>query len=624
MNNILEAFKVLSKDTMEKQLKEWDIAYYEKDAPLISDEDYDLCVAYYKEFTKEQYNSSLGMASDAFKKYKHPYQVASLNKINTKSQYLAAVKKFDNSIIIEPKLDGLTVVYYPDGKLVSRGDGFYGEILPYAHLIPNLPKPLNKPVRMEVFMNKSVYDIYFKDSGKNSRNVVAGILRRKEYTDDIKFLNYNAYNILDSDDKSEYQQLVILRLNNFNIVDFMTINNYDAAERIYDSLESYSKDRDVPTDGIVIKYNAARGLAKYGVTAHHPNNMIAYKFQSLVKETTLKDIRWSRGKSKLTPVAIFDSVELGSNTITAASLHNLNIMNKLNVKIGSKIMVTLKNEIIPQIISSNGEGTDIVIPTECPVCGHKLEINDSQELICPNKNCSMNTISILKRMCSDDGLGIIGLGPKNIQIIYDKYSDILDKNPFDLLHMTPNMLKEAGFTDYTAMNLNMNIISGFSKADLAHILSSCNIKGLGLNKAKKIAAHFKNPDDFIKNFKIKGIDIDSVGEVLYSTILDNMELIKTAAEYITFEDSDSDNHEKEYRITEPKIFAITGTLSRSKSDVARILEHNGHQYSASVTKKVNYLVVGDDPGKDKTDKAKKYNIPMINEERLKEMLVNHE
>lgn len=618
--NVLDSFKELSNNDKLRCLKKWDEAYYVKDSPLISDEDYDLCVAFYNESTGKTYTSSLGKASNAFQKYKHETPVLSLAKITTKEEYDNYVTKYDYNVVIEPKLDGLTVVYYPDGKMVSRGDGYTGEVLPFANSIPNLPKPLDKPVRMEVFIKKSIYKTFFSDNKKNSRNVVAGILRRKEYTNDINFLSYRAYNILGEDYKTEIEQLVKLKLNGFDIVDFLSVKNKEKTDAAYSDLKNWVDLMDYPTDGIVIKYNGGNGFEKFGGTNHHPNNMVAYKFQSLVKSTILREIIWSQGRSKWTPVAKFDPVVLGDNTISAASVHNLNIINKFNLKIGAKIVVTLKNEIIPQIVSCDGNGTDIPIPEVCNVCGTTLRINDSQELYCPNSACSFKGFDTIMKMVSKQGLNFEGIGNKNLKKIFD-YLQSKDRNDlFSFFKLTVKDLEEIGFTSYMAISMKTEIEKKVQNVELKNFLTAANIPGLGPGMAKVIANFYHNNyDEFIQNFESTGENIPNVGSVLYENIKAQLNFLSEFSKYVSFKETEEILvNEKAYN------FTLTGTLSKPRKDIVRDIELSGHIFNSSLTKKTNYLIVGDKPSDSKIEKAKQNNIPIISEEELYNIIKNHE
>ena len=177
MEDIKNKFEKLKAAEQIRLLKLWDDAYYNQDNPLVTDEEYDYCVAYYNaKHPDKKYTSSLGNSSNDFKKFTHQYPVLSLAKITTKEGYDEYGKKFDYNVVVEPKIDGLTVVYYPDGTLVSRGNGHVGEILPNAKFIMGLPKPLDKPVRMEVCIDKDVYvttyeSVKFIYTEKDARSV---------------------------------------------------------------------------------------------------------------------------------------------------------------------------------------------------------------------------------------------------------------------------------------------------------------------------------------------------------------------------------------------------------------------------------------------------------------------
>lgn len=612
-NNFIQ----MNKDARIKFLRLCDDAYYNQDNPIIDDETYDQCISYFNQTYKTDY-ASLGDTKKELTKYKHEYPVLSLAKIHSKIEYMDAIKKFENNVIIEPKIDGLTVVYYPDGTLVSRGDGYEGEVLPFANKIPGLPKPMNKPVRMEVFIDKAVYNTYFKDKDKtsNSRNVAAGILRRKEYTNDIQFLNYRAYNILGADDKSEIQQLTMLRLNDFKIVEFALVNRLNKAEELYEHIKEFADEQTYPTDGIVIKYDAAGGVEKYGITEHHPNNMIAYKFETLVKRTILRDVIWSPGRDTLTPVAVFDEIELNDNKISKASVHNLNIVNKLKLAIGFPIAVTLKNEIIPQIISCESNHVNVNIPEVCPYCGADLEINESHQLVCPNINCSVKTIYGLMRLASKEGLNIKGCNKASINKIYDKYKSLFN-TPFDIFRLTRSCLEQAGFTLYSASQLYNNITKARTNVSLANFLCACNVPGLGSVMAKKIANFYHQDfNKFINEFIKTGKKIDNIGDTLYYAIVNNLEAIKDNAAYVSFKDVLSvTDYGINYHI------AITGKLSKPRNYYKQLFESKMYNFDDSVTKKTDYLVT-DNPNdtSSKLEKARKYGIKIITEEELMKLI----
>lgn len=609
---VISQFSKMTKSARIKFLQMCDDAYYNKDNPFIDDETYDQCIAYYNETYNEDYKN-LGEVSDKLKKYKHEYPVLSLAKIHSEDEYLESIKKFDYNIVIEPKYDGLTVVYYPDGTMVSRGNGYEGEILPFANRIPGLPKPLEKPVRMEVFISKSIYNTYFKDSKSNSRNIAAGILRRETYTDDIKFLTYRAYNILGSDN-TELEQLVRLKLRGFNVSEFVVYKQPGPAKNMYGNLKSFIDDLDSPTDGVVIKYNPSNGLERFGTTNKHPNHMMAFKFQTLVKKSILRDILWTPGRNVLTPVAIFDAVTLGGNKVIKATVHNMNIIKKLNLKIGVPVMVTLKNEIIPQIVGCESDTCTIEPPKVCPFCGKELLLNESQQVVCTNINCSMQMIHSLNRLVEKNALNVEGLNKAKLQKIYDRYSDYF-KSAFSLFSFSRSCFEDCGFTLYTSSKLINSLNSARKDVNLANFLYACNISGLGYVFAKKIADFYEEDfNKFINGFKETGKNIAGIGDTLYNTILNNLDSIQDNSKYVTFKEVFYDKNAKIYHI------AITGTLSKTRNEYQKIIENRNWIFDSSVTKKTNYLISNNDDGSSKLEKVKKYNIPIITEEEFIKLL----
>lgn len=616
--DLKKLFQRLNKSQQIRILQQWDKAYYELDDPIVSDELYDYCLAYYNsQNPEEKYTSSLGKASSDLPKFEHPYPVLSLAKITTRGGYEGWGHKFEYNVVVEPKIDGLTVVYYPDGKMVSRGNGHVGEILINANDIIGLPKPLDKPVRMEVCIDKDVY-ITIPGVNKNPRNLAAGILRRKTKTGDVKYLTYYAYNILGSD-LSEENQLIALRQNGFKTVDYVKLESRSKYGDYFKKMSALATCCLAPTDGIVIKCNLPEIALNAGITAHHPNNMVAFKFVSKVEETTITNIEWSRGRNTYTPVAVFESVVLGGSTITKASLHNLNIMKQLNVKVGSKAQVTLKNEIIPQILSceDTDKSVNVVTPQICMYCGSELEVNESQQLICPNNDCSYLMVSDIERFVSRNGLDITGIS----SALAAKIAKWQSEAPFatcsvSFVKMNPNLLSEAlGITYYMASKLYNSIQTSLRNVDPAKFLCACNIPNIGPNAAKDILNYYDNNFyNFLANFKDTGKDINGVGEVAYESVLENIDKINR---YL---------HTTEVKFKEVKaepatklVFAITGKLNNTRNELVKLIEDAGYTYSSTITKKVNYLVCGENAGS-KIDKAKKYGITVITEDSLQEIL----
>ena len=621
MSKALEDFLRLSQKEKLAQLRIWDIAYYEDDAPLISDEEYDECVRQYNASYKKKYISSLGKAGSGFAKFAHPYPVLSLDKVTDKSLFEKRIREFEYKCIIEPKLDGLTVVYYPDGKLVSRGDGHIGEILPNIEKIACLPKPLDKPVRMEAVILKDDYEKYFKGSAKNPRNLAAGILRRKEATEDIQHIAFYAYNILGADDLSESEQLELLESQNFRVPKKLSVTDSVSMEKAFEEMGKWSVSQEYNTDGVVIKADIAKGQKDYGSTSHHPNNAFAYKFISKTKETVVKAIEWSIGRSKFTPVAIFETIELGGAAVSRASLHNLNIIKKLGVKIGSKVSVTLKNEIIPQIISSDGLGEEIELPKECPFCGNELLINFSDEVFCPNPECGTVIIDTMNKLVSRQGLDIAGISEELVRAMFDAADNNVE--PFSILEYDADYLeKRIGLSRYMANKLASEITRKRSGVKFENFIYACNIPWVGISTARDIAKSYPDIRSFLESWEKTGKTIEGIGDVTYASITKNLDKISANMKYIK---SFKDNGLYVAGKTKAGIIVITGKLSRPKANYMELIEKAGFSYSDSLSRETHYLVAADPEGKSaKLEKARRLGTVIISEEGLMELLKDAE
>lgn len=595
-------FLDLEKEKQYKTLMMWAKAYYEEDKPLVTDDYYDSCVKSYEELHGEKFEY-IGAAVNAFTKFNHPYPVLSLDKVTSEDALNQKLKnEFEDNYVVQPKIDGLTVVYYPDGSMVSRGDGKVGEVLPFAHKIKNLPKPLDKPVRMEVYLSKSIFKEKYSKSAKNPRNVAAGIIRRKDYTEDIKDLSYFAYNILGDDDLNESEQLETLKENGF-----ITISMFDKRYST-DTIQPMLNDLDCPTDGLVYKYDGKNKSLKIN-TSHHPKNMIAFKYQSEVAKSVLRTIEWSIGRNRYTPVAVFDPVILGGNQISRASLHNLNFINSLNLKINGDILVTLRNEIIPQIFWCNGEGEEILVPEYCKLCGTKLKKSDSGILTCPNSSCKGKIVSDIKKLVSKEGLDIQGISDKLIE-------KINCKSVKEFLNMKEDDFKSRGVGEKTSKKLADNIEKALKNTSPARFLAAMNIPLIGKSQSEAVMNYFDNDiDKFFDGFSESASFIPGFGNVSYLSIYYRIEYLKEMAGRFTFKSDKKNKSENRYRI------AITGTLSKSRNEIVSEIEKSGHIFSSGVTASTDYLVASDDSiNSSKYKKAEKLGIKIISEEDMRELL----
>lgn len=619
MSEVLSRFEKLKQKEKLELLRLWDIKYYEQDNPEVTDEEYDACLRSYNAKYKKKYVSALGKTGNGFDKYEHTVPVLSLDKITTEEGLGAAFNRFIANVVVEPKLDGLTVVYYPDGKLVSRGDGHVGEVLPFADKIPGLPAPMDKPVRMEVLIKKETLEKHFAGETKNPRNIAAGILRRKDYTEDVKHLSFYAYNILGEENLNEKEQVDALKAHGFTTPDYFEFRTDGLPLNIFiSSMQQWAASQPYHTDGIVIKRNTRAVDVPINYTSHHPDNAVAFKFVSATETTTLRAIEWSAGRNKFTPVAVFDPVQLGGNTITRASLHNLNIIEKLNVKIGSVVEVTLKNEIIPQIIKSDGMGIAIRPIKHCPICGHELVLNNAMEVCCINDDCALSMRDTMSKIVDNNGMDIEGISDETLAKLYDVMVEKGNVFPFELLKLTEDDFKKAGFTKYMAAKLCTQIAKKKEGVKPENFLYACNIPGVGLSTARDIMAHFSDIDDMINRWAAVGMDIEGIGQVTFASVHKYMSTIRKAKEYVV---SFAENELRAQSSASKGLIVITGKLSRPKAFYEALITDAGYHYSDSCTKNTDYLVAADPDGNStKLQKARKNGTKVIGEAELMELL----
>ena len=451
-------------DTLLQKIKNADIAYYDNDNPIMSDEDYDnLRNEFITHFGKKELDYISGHIKKGLKPFKHPTNINSLDKIKfyEKEKLNKTIKKL-YPVVLELKLDGLTIVAYPNGEFVTRGNGSNGEIL---NNFPCEPNHSEYPIRGEAFLTQSDFEWINEQQKKqnqplfaNARNAAAGILRRLDkspYLDKIQFLAYDVIGY----DKSELDKLKYIEENtSFNTVSYLLPNC--SSDRIIIYIEQMYQDninKDIPIDGIVVKSNIEHSLEKFGSTVHHPLNAFAYKAQDEAKTTTIRDIKWQVGKECITPIAIFDPIQLEGTTVSQATLSNAGIAEYFDFHIGDTIMVIKANKIIPKITqkiqSSNGE--KLTIPSTCPSCGQPLTKQNtntnSYNLICTNDTCKGKLVSRIEYMFSKKNINVKGLSEQTIIKLIDK--GFVNK-PTDIFNLTLQQIKQLdGFAEKSSQNL---------------------------------------------------------------------------------------------------------------------------------------------------------------------------
>jgi DNA ligase (NAD+) len=391
----------------------------------------------------------------------------------------------------------------------------------------------------------------------------------------------------------------------------------------------------LPIDGIVFKFDDIEYGKSLGKTAHHFNNAIAYKFYDETYTTYIKYIEWTMGRTGvLTPVAVFEPIEIDGSTIERASLHNVSILKEMKLRYqGQKIDVFKANQIIPQIAKVHEyteETASIVgmeIPDICPVCGGVAEVQLSdggiENLICTNPQCKGKLINRLDHFCSKKGLDIKGLSKATLEKLIDwDYVNDLD-DLFNLEMVRDNWMKKPGFGEKSVNKIISSIFTVSQNVSLESVIAAIGIPLIGRTVSKDLAKRFKTYDNFRKHIN-EGFDftqIDGYGPEMNKALLtfDYGELDFLVGSYMKFAEIQEEQITTENNSLEGKVIVITGKLKQYKNRDAlkAAIEAHGGKVSGSVTKNTSYLVNNDvtsTTAKNKT--AKELGIPIITEEEL--------
>ncbi|MCK5611021.1 hypothetical protein KAR91_54615, partial [Candidatus Pacearchaeota archaeon] len=410
-------------------------------------------------------------------------------------------------------------------------------------------------------------------------------------------------------------------------------NNKNVAD-IYTRVEKRREQLDFEIDGLVLKYNDAKARKAAGETAHHPKWMIALKFTSKGKITTVKDITWQVGRTGvLTPVAELDPIEVAGAVIQRATLHNREFVETLNVASGDQVMVIRSGDVIPKITNVERKGRkQLTLPSKCPSCGSILQ-KEGVNLICTGIECKERDIQKIRHWIKT--LDIKGLGPSNIKKLYE--SDI--KHFTDLYGPKLTETKLVNLLGKNGSNIFKNI-QKTRKLEFNLFLAGLGIENLGLQMAKVLSEHFgtwydlkkaslsqlvqiEGISDLTGNYILNGIHDPSLGqELLAKGVKISYESGKspkiittksTLADFFEGEESDkpSDISETRRESTKRGTVYVTGKVSdMSKKQIKTFLEENNYEW-ASLTKSLDLLVIGEKPGLNKLERARKYNIRII-------------
>lgn len=641
-----------------KQLNEYRDSYYNEARPVVSDAAYDKLFDELSELEKETgvvYANSptqtVGyMVKSELEKVKHSHPMLSLDKTKSVDDLVKFAGEKD--CILSLKMDGLTcLLTYENGELVqgeTRGDGEVGELITHnAKVFDNIPLTIDYKGHFEIEGEAIItYDDFNKINEflsddkkyKNPRNLASGSARQLDSKiasqRHIKFIAWKVPTEVASN--SFINRLQYAAELGFDTVPFLPIRGNSNAEFInivIEQLQRRANERNFPIDGLVATYNDITYGESLGMTGHHPKHSIAFKFYDEEVETVLKNIEWSMGKTgSLTPVAIFDPVEIDGTMVERASLHNVSILTKLDLQIGDTIIVYKANQIIPQVkenlSAKDRESAYIRIPSQCPVCESSTQIvkeNDSEVLMCTNPHCKGKLLGRVSHFVSKKGMDISGLSEETIKKFIELgwIAEITDV--YNLEQHYDRLSTMSGFGRKSVDKLRKSIENS-KTVRLDKFITSLSIPGIGTSQSRELVKVFNTWDDFrdasvgCYNFT----QIDGFGDVLnkniHSWFKDMCGIADNLASLMTFEAKEKQNADNSL---DGKSFVVTGKVFRFKNrdEVKAEIEKRGGKVAGSVTKSTYALINNDiESNSSKNKKAKELGVKIITEDQLIEML----
>lgn len=643
-------------------------AYYNTGQPIMSDAEFDNKLEKLRQWEEETgivlSNSPThnvgATVLDNIKEVTHKTPMLSLEKCHSTEE----IVKFANNhnLVASVKLDGLTVrLTYKDGDLIlaeSRGNGTVGsDVTEHVKQFTNVPLHINKEgtyiIDGEALIKVDDFaEINKNEEYKNSRNLAAGTLSSLD-TSVVKDrkLSWYAWEVVEGDsDNSFYKRLLNAQNLGFDVVPCydITINEFNQLQIHIDNFINIAETENLPQDGVVFKFDDITYGKSLGNTGHHFRNGIAYKIFNDSVETTLRDIKWSCGKTGvLTPVAIFDTVDIEGSEVSRASLHNVSVMNEILGRSwkGQKIGVYKANMIIPAIRWAeqfdSSKFDDLVldvsyinIPDKCPICGQSTKIikdNNSELLVCTNDNCKGKLLGKLIHAASKNALNIDGLSESTIE----KFINLGWLNSIkDIYHLSDheNEIKTLnGFGKKSVEKLLLSIEKS-RNTSLERFIYSLSIPSIGKSVSKDISKlceeNFNNFIALMKSSPEKLLTINGFGVVMMNSMAkwwhENSLWVYDLSKEFTFEKSKSVSNETSNTL-QGKTFVVTGSVNhyKNRDELKTDIVAHGGTVVGSVSSKTNYLINNDiNSTSSKNKKAKSLNIPIITENEFIKMLHN--
>ena len=646
-------YKVLMQEKIDK-LNEAAKAYYALGTEIMSNYEYDKLYDELEALEKETgivlshsptQRVGYEVLSDLPKEV-HPSKMLSLDK--TKDREALRAWLGNNRGLLSWKLDGLTIVLtYENGELVkavTRGNGEVGEVITNnAKVFRNVPLKISYKgplvLRGEAVISYADFEkinsqIPEADAKyKNPRNLCSGSVRQlnNKITAE-RNVNFYAFALVSSEDvdfeNSRENQMKWLKSEGFDVVENIPVTKGNIIEAI-SYFENRVSENPVPSDGLVLVLDDISLSESLGSTSKFPKDAMAFKWQDQIAETTLREVEWSASRTGLiNPVAIFDSVELEGTTVSRASLHNISIIEELELGIGDTVEVYKANMIIPQIASNLTKSSNLEIPKMCPVCGNPAEIrndNGVKTLVCHNKKCVAKKIKGFTLFVSRDAMNIDGLSEMTIEKLIAKglvheFADL-----FKLKNHKAEITSMEGFGEKSFDNMCSSIEKARNTSP-ARLLYALGVSGIGVANANLIAKACRN--SFAKMQALTAeelIEIDGIGDIMaenYVSYFGDVEN-KASVDDLLAEVNLDESFEENDTFLDSLIFVITGSLNHyeNRNELKKLIEQAGGKVSGSVSGKTSYLINNDvtsTSGKNK--KAAELGVPIIDEETIRSWL----
>ena len=644
MDRMNEIIEILNKANYE---------YYVLDNPSITDQEYD---RYMQELIKIESNHPEWSRDDSptkrvggeviseFKKIVHEKPMLSLSNVFNEDE----IRLFDERIkkevkpnyVCELKIDGLSVsLLYKKGKLVrgaTRGDGVTGEDITHnVKTIKSIPLVINKPidieVRGEIYMSKKSFNNLNKKRAMNNeellanpRNAAAGSVRQLDSkiaaSRNLDCFIYHLPNPSDYGIKTHYEALKFMK--DLGFIVNPNIELVDNIEGVLKYIDKWTANREklpYEIDGIVIKTNDFKQQELLGFTSKYPKWATAYKFPALEVLTKLKDIKFTVGRTgQVTPNAVLEPVRLMGSVISRATLHNEDYVLAKHIKIGDVVSIRKAGDVIPEVVEvkkdrRNGTEIEFKMIHNCPICNSELVKKDSS-YYCINDKCDKIKIENLIHFVSRDAMYIEGFGDNIVEDFYNMgyLKNVVDF--YELKQYKEELMELEGFGNKSINNLLSNIEKSKNNS-LEKLLFGLGIRYVGSKTAKILAKNYLNIDNLIQASYDDLIKVKDIGEVIAKSVVEyfqsNRQLIEELKKHnINMSYLGKTNVNENFA---GKTFVLTGTLSSiTRNEAKEKIEELGGNVSGSVSKKTDYVVVGENPGS-KYENALKLGIEILTE-----------